>query len=258
MAFLSKISFLICLCGMGFSCMAQTADTLDNNPADTSVKKDTKKAHKLFLRQQKSKYLDDQLYISFSYNILTALPDEMREYSFSNTFALGYIRDIPLNKRRNIGLGIGAGLGFHSYYTNLSLTKDEFGVLDIHTMGSDEYKSNRFSLQTVDFPIQLRFRGSTADKFNFWRVYAGITASWVYKNSATIKTEIQKIRYYDISPLQTWLFMANLQVGYGKFTVKVDYSINSLFERSYNGAPLAIDGLSNVHTCNVGLLVYIL
>lgn len=260
-AFLSKTLTVVFVFFFGLSLTAQNIEykAPDSTPyADTTVKENAKKAHKLFLRQQKTKYLDDQLYIAFTYNILTALPKSMSEYSFSNTFSFGYIRDIPLNKRRNFGLGIGLGFSYHTYYTNLSLTKDELGILDMHTMESSEYKSNRFSMQSIDIPFQLRFRGSTADKFNFWRVYTGVTASWVYKNSSTLKTDIQKIRYYGISPLQTWLFYANLQVGYGKFTLKVDYSINSLFESSYNGSPLSVEGLDKAHTCNVGLLVYIL
>ena len=60
-------------------------------------------------------YLDDQLYISLAYNILVSTPKDMKTYSFPNTLSLGYIRDIPLNARRNIGLGAGIGLSYHQY-----------------------------------------------------------------------------------------------------------------------------------------------
>ena len=212
----------------------------------------TRKAHKLYLRSQKTKYLDDQLYIGFTYNILTAMPNDVKNYSFSNTLSFGYIRDIPLNERRNIGLG------YHTYYTNVAMDCDETGVWNMSVLNSGEYLSNRFSLQTLDIPIQVRFRGSTAEKFNFWRVYAGVTFSWVYKNSTTFKDDFVKLRYYDIPYLNEWLYTANLQVGYGKFTVKVDYTIGSIFKKKYDGATLPIDGISDMRSCNVGLLMYIL
>ena len=218
----------------------------------------TRKAHKLYLRSQKTKYLDDQLYIGFTYNILTAMPDDVKNYSFSNTLSLGYIRDIPLNKRRNIGLGAGLGVGFHTYYTNVAMDCDEMGEWNMSILENGEYLSNRFSLQTLDIPIQVRFRGSTAEKYNFWRVYAGVTFSWIYKNSTTYKNELVKLRYYDIPYLNEWLYTANLQVGYGKFTVKVDYTLGSLFKKKYAGETLPVKELSNMRSCNVGLLMYIL
>lgn len=218
----------------------------------------TRKSHKLLMRGQKNKYLDDQLYVGFTYNILTSMPSDVKNYSFSNTLSFGYIRDIPLNKRRNIGIAAGVGLGYHTYYTNVRMGRDENGVAFMKVLDDGQYQSNRFSLQTVDIPLQVRFRGSTAEKFNFWRVYAGLTFSWVYKNSSTFKDENIKVRYYDIPYLNEWLYSANLQVGYGKFTVKVDYTLGTLFKKKYAGDALPVSGLSDMRSCNVGLLVYIL
>lgn len=200
-------------------------------------------------------YLDDQLFASLTYNVLTGMPSGMKTYSFSNTLSLGYVRDIPLNARRNIGLGIGAGYSFHHYYTNLAMTKDAAGVPHIALLESEEYKSNRFSMQTLDIPFQIRFRGSTAERYKFWRVYAGVTASWVVKDYATLNDGKVKVRYYNLPYLQTWLFTANLQVGYGKFTLKADYTLNPLFRSSLAGT---VPGLEDTRSLSVGLLVYIL
>lgn len=207
------------------------------------------------VRGKGENYLDDQLYVALSYNVLTSMPSGMKTYSFPNTMSLGYVRDIPLNKRRNIGLGAGVGFSFHSYYTNLSMTKDAQGVPHIALMESDQYKSNRFSMQTLDIPLQIRFRGSSAEKYRFWRVYAGATASWVIRSYSTLNDGNLKARYYNLPYLNKWLFTANLHVGYGKFTLKADYTINSLFQSSRVGE---IAGLDDVRSLNVGLLVYLL
>lgn len=200
-------------------------------------------------------YLDDQLYISLAYNILVSTPKDMKTYSFPNTLSLGYIRDIPLNARRNIGLGAGIGLSYHQYYSNLAMTRDASGVPQIAMMESDEYKSSRFALQTLDIPIQVRFRGSTAERYDFWRVYAGVTVSWVIKDYATLNNGAFKVRYYNLPYLQNWLFTANLQVGYGKFTLRADYTLNPLCRSSRTGD---IPGLGDTRSISLGLLVYIL
>lgn len=200
-------------------------------------------------------YLDDQLFVALTYNVLTSMPSDMKTYSFSNTLSLGYIRDIPLNRRRNIGLGAGLGFSFHNYYSNLAMTKDAAGSPHIALMDSEDYKSNRFSMQTLDIPFQIRFRGSTAEKYKFWRVYTGVTASWVIKDYSTCNDGNLKARYYNLPYLQTWLFTANLQVGYGKFTLKADYTLNSMFRSSRVGE---IAGLDDTRSLSIGLLVYLL
>lgn len=207
-----------------------------------------------FVRGKGPRYLDDQLFVALTYNVLTSMPQQMNQYSFPNTISFGYVRDIPLNKRRNIGLGVGVGYSFHTYYTNLSMTKNDSGPL-ISIMDSDQFKNNRFSMQSIDFPIQLRFRGSTAEKYRFWRVYAGVTPSWVVRTHATVKNDYMKVRYYNLPYLENWLFTANLQVGYGKFTLKADYTINTLFKSSL---VQDVPGLEDTRSLNFGLLVYIL
>ena len=130
------------------------------------------------------------------------------------------------------------------------MTRDASGVPQIAMMESDEYKSSRFALQTLDIPIQVRFRGSTAERYDFWRVYAGVTVSWVIKDYATLNNGAFKVRYYNLPYLQNWLFTANLQVGYGKFTLRADYTLNPLFRSSRTGD---IPGLGDTRSISLGL-----
>ena len=68
-----------------------------------------------------SKYLEDQLYLSLSYNILRNKPVEDANSPFSLGISFGFIRDIPFNKQRNFGIGIGLGYGFNSYQNTINL-----------------------------------------------------------------------------------------------------------------------------------------
>ena len=53
------------------------------------------------------KYLEDQFYLSLHYNSLRNSPSDFNQNKFSSTLNFGFIRDLPLNKRRNFGLGLG-------------------------------------------------------------------------------------------------------------------------------------------------------
>ena len=86
-------------------------------------------------------------------------------------------------------------------------------------------------------------------------MYAGVTVSWVIKDYATLNNGTFKVRYYNLPYLQNWLFTANLQVGYGKFTLRADYTLNPLFRSSRTGD---IPGLGDTRSISLGLLVYIL
>ena len=55
------------------------------------------------------KYLEDQIYFGLTYNIFSNTPTDFFEDGFAYGVALGFIKDIPMNKQRNIGLGIGFG-----------------------------------------------------------------------------------------------------------------------------------------------------
>ena len=44
------------------------------------------------------KYWEDQLYVNVTYNILNNQPDDIDANEVSYGIALGYIKDIPLNK----------------------------------------------------------------------------------------------------------------------------------------------------------------
>src|SRR4030065_599486 len=70
------------------------------------------------------KYLEDQLYISLAYNILGNKPATISQNGFSGGFSLGFIKDIPLNARRNIGFGVGVGYAYNVYVQNLKISRE--------------------------------------------------------------------------------------------------------------------------------------
>ena len=69
-------------------------------------------------------YKEDQFYIGITYLLLNDLHKDMSQHGFSTGLSFGYIKDIPLNKDRNFGLGIGIGLSSNSLNQNLKIYCD--------------------------------------------------------------------------------------------------------------------------------------
>ncbi len=68
-----------------------------------------------------NKYLEDQIYFNLTYIQMLNLPDRISQSGFSFGLGGGFIKDFPLNKRRNIALGAGLGYGLNNYYFNVKL-----------------------------------------------------------------------------------------------------------------------------------------
>jgi hypothetical protein len=164
-------------------------------------------------------YLEDQFYFGISYVALKNLPEGFEQNGFSNSIKLGYIRDLPLNERRNFGLGIGIGLGWDNYYQNIRISTDEetgeivFELLDDNA----DFISNSFSVNKLEFPFEIRWRGSTMTKYKFWRLYTGLVASYVLSTSSEFVTNNIDVSYKNIRIIKPWQFGFSLSLGYGSW-----------------------------------------
>ncbi len=59
-----------------------------------------------------SLYREDQFYFGLNINLLGDLPEGVSQSGFAGGIIGGFIRDLPLNKRRNVALGAGIGSQF--------------------------------------------------------------------------------------------------------------------------------------------------
>jgi hypothetical protein len=68
-----------------------------------------------------SLYREDQIYVGVTYNALINLPNGVSQNSFSTGFNLGVIRDFPINKRRNVAIGLGLGYSVNLFNQNIKI-----------------------------------------------------------------------------------------------------------------------------------------
>lgn len=204
-----------------------------------------------------SRYFEDQFYLGITYNFLLNQPVGVNQQSLSYGLQGGYIKDIPLNYNRTIGLGIGVGLGLNSYYSNIRAA-ERLGEVQ-YTIVDDgaTYKRSKIETHSVELPIEFRWRNSTAAEYKFWRVYAGIKFAYLYDTRSKFVPKdnsnigIDSFSNPDALKLQYGL---TFNFGYNSFNAHVYYSLTNLLD---DNAVLGQEGIA-MKPLRVGLIFYIL
>lgn len=202
-----------------------------------------------------SLYREDQFYVGVTYNIPINLPAGAKVRGLTGGVHFGYLRDMPINKSRNIAVAIGAGLSLDQFGQNLFIgeTPNEetiFRVLDKDL----DFTRNRFNMATIEAPIEFRWRTSTESSYKFWRVYAGFRVGYTYWYKATFKQPGNNVNQTAIPEFDPLRLSTTLSFGYSTFNFFASYSINPFFKDA-----VTLDGERvEFRTLKVGLIFYIL
>ncbi len=202
------------------------------------------------------KYREDQFYIGVTYNIISSVPSGVSSDGLTGGINFGFLRDMPINKNRNIAIAVGAGLAFDQYGQNIYIDKDAEGntvytVLDSNT----SFESNNIKTGIVELPIELRWRSSTPTANKFWRVYAGFRFGYTFWNEFSFKSSSYSVSHSSIKEYDKLRLTTTMSLGFNKFNFFVNYSLNPFFnEDAYTS-----DGQQvNFKTIKLGLIFYIL
>jgi len=174
-----------------------------------------------------SKYLEDQIYLTLSFDSFLSTPIEFKHNGFSGSFSTGFIKDIPFNKERNFGLGIGFGYGYTAYIQNLRFNDTDY---DISLELIDSYKTNWLKQHKIELPIEIRFRGSTATKYKFWRVYAGVKLSYLINSKSKFQDNDLSIEVSNVNSLEKFQYGAIISAGFGTWNLYVYYGLKPIFK----------------------------
>ena len=118
----------------------------------------------------------------------------------------------------------------------------------------NKISDNLFKSHNLEFPLEFRWRTSTANKYNFWRVYAGIKFFYNISNKFQFKDAIgTAFKYSNISNYNKLQYGLTLSTGYDKFNVNVFYGLTPVFKNStINGEDI------NTKILKFGLIFYFL
>ena len=197
------------------------------------------------------RYADDQIYASISYAQFYDQPSLISKSNFSYSFSTGFIKDIILNRQGSISIAGGVGYGFDYFNHNLKVEE----INNISNFSSDSSISgNIFKSHNLEFPLELRWRTSSVNEYDFWRIYTGI--KFIYNLSNNFQfDDTNNIRnnFTNITSFTKLQYGLTLSAGYDEFNINVFYGLTPVFENS------TINGESiNTKILKFGLIFYIL
>ncbi|AUC21923.1 hypothetical protein BTO15_07340 [Polaribacter sejongensis] len=197
------------------------------------------------------RYAEDQIYVAVSYAQFVDQPQEIFKSNFSYGLSVGFLKDVILNKQGNVSIAAGVGYGFDFFNHELKVEE----INNTTDFSNDEtISANLFKSHNLEFPLELRWRTSTANKYSFWRIYGGIKFSYNFSNKFQFDDENgNTFKYQDVSNYNKLQYGLTLSTGYDEFNINLYYGLTPVFENStINGEVI------NTKILKFGLIFYLL
>ncbi|MGY6648897.1 porin family protein [Wenyingzhuangia sp. IMCC45574] len=199
-----------------------------------------------------NKYLEDQFYIGIQYNSILSPNTTIDNNGIPYSLQAGFIKDIPINKRRNIGFGIGLGYSFDLIRPNITITTNNNELVYNISNSFDNY---RYTSHSLELPLEFRWRTSTPTKFSFWRIYTGASIVYNFSNQASFEDNGTDTTYKNLDAWRKTNYTVYTSIGYGTWNFHIKYSLNAPFTDN----TLTSDGKSlDFNQLKIGVMFYIL
>ena len=102
---------------------------------------------------------------------------------FQEVFFVGFINDFSLNKKGDLALGLGLGYSNDKYISNLEYSFDELkNSLRFKVPNEKSDFKNYIKTHSLELPFQFRWRNSTIDTYQFWRIHLGYKLKYIFYN----------------------------------------------------------------------------
>jgi len=195
------------------------------------------------------RYADDQIYFAVSYNQFFSQPSTVAKSAFSYGLSIGFMKDAILNKKGTLAVALGAGYAYNSFNHQLKVIEINNSI----SFNADAGASNEMLSHNLEFPFEFRWRTSSAQKYNFWRIYLGVKATYNFYNEFRYQQAAETFSYRNISAYNKWQYGFTLSAGYDAFNIHLYYGITPL----YKNATLGNEVIST-KILKLGLIFYIL
>ena len=196
-------------------------------------------------------YKEDQFYIGVSYFMQVKDIDDFKQNGFSGNFQAGFIKDITLDKKNQKALGIGVGFERNRFTSNIQPNINSDNEIDYRLVVSRFLESkNELNYSSIVFPIELRWRTSTPDRYDFWRIYTGFKV----KRNYYIDSDPSYGQSLKIENGREWTHSIYLNSGFNTWNISLEYDLNSFLEGKKSDIGEEID----VKFFKIGLVFYIL
>jgi hypothetical protein len=219
-------------------------------PIAEAVKNDT-------IKVIDTEYREDQFYAGITYNLLGAKPSGVSQSGFSSGYHFGFIRDFPINQRRNVAIGVGLGVTSNSYNNTLLISKAG-SKLSYNVLNDEDvsYDKNKFTNYAFELPLEFRWRTSTATSYDFWRIYTGLKIGYVVYSSTKFQSGEGDIRLSGVEDINRFQYGLTFSAGYSNISFYIYYGLNKMFkpEAIVSGSQEPV----GMNAIKIGLMFYIL
>jgi hypothetical protein len=161
---------------------------------------------------------------------------------------------MPINKRRNLSLGLGLGFNLNTFGQTLQIRReagdDRFEPIDPDV----NYDSNRFTTNLIEVPFEFRWRSSDIDKLSFWRIYLGVNFGYVLTSKSVFKSPDESYSFRSIDAINDFRTSAKLTFGYGAVNFFADFSLIPVFEGQVSSTGEEV----SIRPIKVGLVFFFL
>ena len=196
-------------------------------------------------------YREDQIYIGFSFISLDSDNKSFSQRGLSNHFQMGFVRDIPLIPSGKLAIGLGLGYSFQNYNSNLIRFNID-NENSIFIVNNNLNQKSKLSFNFIEFPISFRWRNSSLNDYQFWRVYTGIKFQRNFLSKLKYSSDdIKNIT----NEVKNWNKDLYLSFGYNTWNFYFSYGLNQIMKNTR-------DQYSNksfrVRPLKIGLIFYLL
>ncbi|MXN92076.1 outer membrane beta-barrel protein [Flavobacterium sp. Sd200] len=198
------------------------------------------------------KYREDQFYATITYNLMEGQPRGYAQYSFSTGISGGFLRDMPVNKRRNHSIAVGLGYSYNNIKHNLVVAKTDVGNF-YSIQSNNTFDRNKLVLHYAELPIEFRWRNSDSISHQFWRIYLGFKASYLFYSKAQLKDGGNDIKVINDANLNKFVLGSYISAGWNTWNLYAYYGFTPIYKDA------VLDGQKlNMHMLKLGLIFYIL
>ncbi len=167
-------------------------------------------------------------------------PDSIDIKPVNQGFSFHCMYDYVIKGKFSVAIGL--GIASHNLYSGswLKYERDSLNNLTgryafYKIPDSINFKNNKFNINYLEIPVELRFRGNGSDGFKLALGFkAGLTMSnhtkykgdnYVYKDGTSIKE-----KYYNNKHVLDYRYGVTARIGYKWINLNVFYSLTNLFE----------------------------
>ena len=196
-------------------------------------------------------YREDQIYLGVSFAVLLSDQPDFKPQGLSRHFQFGVVRDIPLSENGQFALGVGLGMSFERYNTNVIRTNDFNSNISYTVSRNLEDNPFLFSLQSLDLPLSIRWRNSSSKDYVFWRIYGGVSFQWNYR----IYAKNEDMSFSVSKDIQNIGATTHLSFGYNTWNFYIAYKLTPFFNPiSFSNGATPFD----ISPLKIGLIFYLL